>query len=80
MLNKKLVKEARKLNKPIYVWTVNDMESLKGYYKLNVDGIITDYPEDARETIKMLKEQKRKKVICLIKLLKQQMIYFPSYL
>ncbi|WP_377866903.1 glycerophosphoryl diester phosphodiesterase membrane domain-containing protein [Bacillus sp. R86525] len=57
MLNKKLVKEARKLNKPIYVWTVNDMESLKGYYKLNVDGIITDYPEDARETIKMLKEQ-----------------------
>jgi glycerophosphoryl diester phosphodiesterase len=57
MLNKKLVKEVRKLNKPIYVWTVNDMESLKGYYKLNVDGIITDYPEDARETIKMLKEQ-----------------------
>ncbi|CDN33984.1 glycerophosphoryl diester phosphodiesterase membrane domain-containing protein [Bacillus thuringiensis] len=57
MLNKKLVKEARKLNKPIYVWTVNDMENLKAYYKLNVDGIITDYPEDARETIKMLKEQ-----------------------
>ncbi|PEK31047.1 MULTISPECIES: glycerophosphoryl diester phosphodiesterase membrane domain-containing protein [Bacillus cereus group] len=57
MLNKKLVKEARKLNKPIYVWTVNDMESLKAYYKLNVDGIITDYPEDARETIKELKEQ-----------------------
>ncbi|QQN84241.1 glycerophosphoryl diester phosphodiesterase membrane domain-containing protein [Bacillus toyonensis] len=57
MLNKKLVKEARKLNKPIYVWTVNDMESLKVYYKLNVDGIITDYPEDARETIKELKEQ-----------------------
>ncbi|MGQ0519499.1 glycerophosphodiester phosphodiesterase family protein, partial [Bacillus sp. D-CC] len=43
--------------KTIYVWTVNDMESLQGYYKLNVDGIITDYPEDARETIKMLKEQ-----------------------
>ncbi|HDX9613943.1 TPA: glycerophosphodiester phosphodiesterase [Bacillus toyonensis] len=57
MLNKNLVKEARKLNKPIYVWTVNDMESLKAYYKLNVDGIITDYPEDARETIKELKEQ-----------------------
>ncbi|WP_157417091.1 glycerophosphodiester phosphodiesterase [Bacillus cereus] len=57
MLNKKLVKEARKLNKSIYVWTVNDMENLKAYYKLNVDGIITDYPEDARETIKMLKEQ-----------------------
>jgi glycerophosphoryl diester phosphodiesterase len=57
MLNKKLVKEARKLNKPIYIWTVNDMESLKAYYKLNVDGIITDYPEDARETIKELKEQ-----------------------
>lgn len=66
MLNKKLVKEARKLNKPIYVWTVNDMESLKGYYKLNVDGIITDYPESARETIKMLKEQEeedRKSVV-----------------
>lgn len=57
MLNKKLVKETRKLNKPIYVWTVNDMESLKAYYKLNVDGIITDYPKDARETIKELKEQ-----------------------
>ena len=24
---------------------------------MNVDGIITDYPESARETIKMLKEQ-----------------------
>ena len=80
MLNKKLVKEARKLNKPIYVWTVNDMESLKGYYKLNVDGIITDYPEDARETIKMLKEQEEEESDRLIKLLKQQMIYFPSYL
>ncbi|MBO1579924.1 glycerophosphoryl diester phosphodiesterase membrane domain-containing protein [Bacillus sp. XF8] len=57
MLNKRLVKAARKLDKPIYVWTVNDMESLKKYYKLNVDGIITDYPEDAQETIKMMKEQ-----------------------
>ncbi|MEI4622195.1 glycerophosphodiester phosphodiesterase [Bacillus pfraonensis] len=57
MLNKRLVKSARKLNKPIYVWTVNDMESLKKYYKLNVDGIITDYPVDAQETIKMMKEQ-----------------------
>lgn len=57
MLNKSLVKSARKLNKPIYVWTVNDMENLSEYYKLNVDGIITDYPEDAQETIKMMKEQ-----------------------
>ncbi len=57
MINKQIVKSARKLNKPIYVWTVNDMENLKKYYKLNVDGIITDYPVDAKETIKMLKEQ-----------------------
>ena len=57
MLNKRLVKAARKLNKPIYVWTVNDMESFKKYYKLNVDGIITDYPVDAQKTIKMMKEQ-----------------------
>ena len=76
MLNKKLVKEARKLNKPIYVWTVNDMESLKAYYKLNVDGIITDYPEDARETIKMLRDKKLKKAKSLIKLQKRQKIIF----
>ena len=57
MLNKSLVKAARKLNKPIYVWTVNDMESFKKYYKLNVDGIVTDYPVDAQETVKMMKEQ-----------------------
>ncbi|EMA6343874.1 glycerophosphoryl diester phosphodiesterase membrane domain-containing protein [Bacillus cytotoxicus] len=57
MVNKQIVKSARKLNKPIYVWTVNDMENLKKYYKLNVDGIITDYPIDVQETIKMLKEQ-----------------------
>ncbi|WP_459502524.1 glycerophosphoryl diester phosphodiesterase membrane domain-containing protein [Bacillus sp. C1] len=57
MLNESLVQSARKLNKPIYVWTVNDMENLRKYYKLNVDGIITDYPEDARESIKMMKEQ-----------------------
>ncbi|MBC6973992.1 glycerophosphodiester phosphodiesterase [Bacillus sp. Xin] len=57
MLNKALVKSARKLNKPIYVWTVNDMENLRKYYKLNVDGIITDYPVDAKETIKMMQEQ-----------------------
>ncbi|MCI0766193.1 glycerophosphodiester phosphodiesterase [Bacillus sp. TL12] len=57
MLNKRLVKSARKLNKPIYVWTVNDMENLRKYYKLNVDGIITDYPVDVKETIKMMQEQ-----------------------
>lgn len=33
------------------------MESFKKYYKLNVDGIITDYPVDAQKTIKMMKEQ-----------------------
>lgn len=63
MLKEQLMESAEQLNKPVYVWTVNNMENIESYYKLNVDGIITDYPEDARHTLAMLKEQDDQTII-----------------
>lgn len=67
MLKERLVQSAEELNKPVCVWTVNDMESIESYYKLNVDGIITDYPEDVKHTLAMLKEQDDKTVMEKVK-------------
>ena len=41
------VQQARKAKKKIHVWTVNEPTEIKRLIALNVDGIISDYPERA---------------------------------
>lgn len=47
MVNESVVASAKQQHKPLYVWTVNDSESMEYFFSMGVDGIITDYPEDA---------------------------------
>lgn len=36
---------------PIYIWTVNDEKRMKQYLDMGVSGLITDYPDKARELV-----------------------------
>ncbi|MTI17927.1 glycerophosphodiester phosphodiesterase [Rhodobacteraceae bacterium RKSG542] len=45
------VSRARKQDKQVYVWTVNDPVMMMRYIAMGVDGIITDVPELARSII-----------------------------
>lgn len=45
MLTKRFVKQARKQNRRIWVWTVNNTRNIKKVLSYDIDGIITDYPE-----------------------------------
>lgn len=47
MVNDSVVAAAKLHNKPLYVWTVNDPDSMEFFFSMGVDGIVTDYPEDA---------------------------------
>ncbi len=50
-VNGRVVDRAHKLNKQIYVWTVNDSDSLKKCVDLEVDNIITDNVAGAKSVI-----------------------------
>ncbi|WP_051287173.1 glycerophosphodiester phosphodiesterase [Paenibacillus taiwanensis] len=54
-VNARRIASAKLAHKPIYVWTVNDVESVEHFYTLGVDGIITDMAAEARERIDLLK-------------------------
>ena len=45
VLTKRLLQTARSLNLKVHVWTVNQAEDMKRLLELDVDGIITDYPD-----------------------------------
>ncbi|MER2106878.1 MAG: glycerophosphodiester phosphodiesterase [Solibacillus sp.] len=43
----RLIDQAQKMDKEIFVWTVNKDRSLQKFYELKVDGIITNHPDIA---------------------------------
>ncbi|OPH58418.1 hypothetical protein BC351_24010 [Paenibacillus ferrarius] len=45
MVNESVVASANQQHKPLYVWTVNESDSMQRFFSMGVDGIITDYPE-----------------------------------
>lgn len=53
-----LIGKIRKLNKAIYVWTVNDADTMEKFIDLGVDNIITDNP---KEVMKLLQEKQNTK-------------------
>ncbi|MFD0619855.1 glycerophosphoryl diester phosphodiesterase membrane domain-containing protein [Paenibacillus sp. GCM10027629] len=58
MVTERAIASAKLLNKTLYVWTVNNTPDIEGYYYMGVDGVITDIPQDARDTVKYLDENK----------------------
>lgn len=51
ILNKNDIKKCHKLSMKVIPWTVNERADVDSLLNWGVDGIITDYPEMARETI-----------------------------
>lgn len=51
MASSRLVREMRKANKKLYVWTVNEPMEMSRLISLGVDGVITDEPAMARDVI-----------------------------
>ncbi|MFB6367468.1 glycerophosphoryl diester phosphodiesterase membrane domain-containing protein [Paenibacillus elgii] len=47
MVNESVLASAKLQRKPLYVWTVNEKNSMERFFSMGVDGIITDYPEGA---------------------------------
>ena len=50
-VNKTMVKKVHNAGREIYVWTVNNKESISKMIDLNVDNIITDNISLAKDTI-----------------------------
>jgi glycerophosphoryl diester phosphodiesterase len=45
------LKEAQRLGLQVVVWTVNDPSDMASLIDLGVDGLITDYPDRARDVM-----------------------------
>lgn len=55
----RLIRSAKMSGKPIYVWTVNDVDSVERFYTLGADGIITDIAAEAINTIQILHQEEK---------------------
>lgn len=51
-----LLQQARRRQKPVYVWTIDSESALLHYLSLGVDGIITNRPDVARRTREFYQE------------------------
>ena len=52
VVNRRFMEAAHDRNLRVHVWTINDVDSMKRYLKLGVDGIMTDYPDRLLELLK----------------------------
>ncbi|MCF8464238.1 MAG: hypothetical protein K9G41_05330 [Flavobacteriales bacterium] len=50
-VNSKLVEEIHSLGKIVHVWTVNNEEDMTEMIDLGVDGLISNYPDKAKEIV-----------------------------
>jgi glycerophosphoryl diester phosphodiesterase len=53
MLTNKLVDEAHRHGREVWVWTVNSSRNMKEVLKYRIDGIITDYPARAQTMVEL---------------------------
>ncbi|MCR8644909.1 glycerophosphodiester phosphodiesterase [Paenibacillus sp. N1-5-1-14] len=56
MVTEEAISSAKMLNKPLYVWTVNDTSNIEKYYNMGADGIITDIPDIAQDIVNQLRK------------------------
>ena len=42
---RRFLRQSRSRNIPVYVWTVNEVDEMKRFVELGVDGILTDHPD-----------------------------------
>lgn len=51
LLSRNFIKNARKYNREVWVWTVNEEEIIKEVLKYDIDGVITDYVDRVQKII-----------------------------
>ncbi|MBB6452673.1 glycerophosphoryl diester phosphodiesterase [Salirhabdus euzebyi] len=51
MLSDRFIKNAKRHNREVWVWTVNIERNMKEVLKYDIDGIITDYPEKVHNVL-----------------------------
>lgn len=51
MISSRLLREAHRADKDVYVWTVNDPIAMSRFISMGVDGLITDEPALARQVL-----------------------------
>lgn len=51
MLSERFIKNARKQNREVWVWTVNIERNMREVLKYDIDGIITNYPEKVQSML-----------------------------
>ena len=52
ILSKEFVAAAHERNLQVHVWTVNETDAMERFIEMNVDGIMTDYPEKLLRLLK----------------------------
>lgn len=53
MLTEGFIEHAKKANRDVWVWTVNDPRHIKEVLKYDIDGIVTDYPERVYQLLEL---------------------------
>lgn len=56
LLSKSFVKDAHKLHRQVWVWTVNSERDMKDVLKYNIDAIITDFPERLQSIVNVRRD------------------------
>jgi len=51
VVNRRFMEAAHNRNMRVHVWTINDIDSMKRYLEIGVDGIMTDYPDRLLELL-----------------------------
>ena len=51
LVSNRLATQARELGLPVYVWTVYDTDKMEQYLQMGITGLITDWPDLAREVV-----------------------------
>lgn len=55
-VTERLIEQAKQQEKQLFVWTVNDTRGLQKYLEQNIDGIITNYPDETNNLREVLNE------------------------
>ena len=55
-VTERLIEQAKQQGKQLFVWTVNDARGLQKYLEYNIDGIITNHPDEANNIRQVLNE------------------------
>lgn len=56
LLSESFVKDAHRLNRQVWVWTINSQRDMKEVLKYNIDAIITDYPERLQSIVDLRRD------------------------